>query len=50
MGKSTENLGDLLTGFTAELTQSQIESFYGANDPHTVAGPLLGNASTTSRV
>jgi RHS repeat-associated protein len=46
MGKVTENLGDLLTGFQADLTQVQIDGFYGANDPHTVAAPLLGNATT----
>jgi RHS repeat-associated protein len=46
MGKTTEKLGDLLTGFSADLTQAQIDGFYDANDPHTVAGPLLGNATT----
>lgn len=46
MGKATENLGDLLTGFAADLTQADIDGFYDAVDPHTVAAPLLGNAST----
>lgn len=48
MGKSGENLGDLLTGFSPDLPQSQIDAFYDANDPHALAAPLLGNA--TSRV
>jgi len=46
MGKISENLGDSLEGFTADLTQQQIDGFYGADDPHTVAGALLGSAST----
>jgi RHS repeat-associated protein len=46
MGKPGENLGDLLTGFSADLTQPEIHGFYNAVDPHTVAGPLLGNATT----
>src|SRR6266478_4699586 len=48
MGKAGENLGDLLTGFSADPTQVSVEGFYDAIDPHTVAGPLLGN--TTTRV
>jgi RHS repeat-associated protein len=46
MGKATENLGDSLSGFIADLTQAQIDGFYAANDPHTFAGALLGNATT----
>jgi RHS repeat-associated protein len=46
MGQTSENLGDSLTGFSPDLTQAQIDSFYGANDPHTLAGALLGNATT----
>lgn len=46
MGKTTENLGDSLGGFTADLPQGQIDGFYDADDPHTVAGPLLASAST----
>src|SRR5262249_31294265 len=46
MGNPGQNLGVLLTGFTADLSQTQIDSFYDADDPHTVAAPLLGNATT----
>jgi RHS repeat-associated protein len=46
MGKTTENLGDDLTGFTADLTQKQIDDFHDAADPHTLAGALLGTATT----
>jgi RHS repeat-associated protein len=46
MGKTTESLGDSLAGFSPDLSQAQIDSLYGANDPHTVAGALLGNATT----
>ena len=46
MGKPGQNVGDLLTGFSADLTPSQIDGFYDATDPHTVAAPLLGNATT----
>jgi RHS repeat-associated protein len=48
MGKATESLGDSFTTFTADLTQTQIDAFYTAADPHTLAGNLLGTA--TSRV
>ena len=48
MGKVTESLGDLLTGFSPDLTQAEIDAFYSAADPHTLAAPLLGNA--TSRI
>jgi RHS repeat-associated protein len=46
MGKSGESLGDLPTGFSADLSQAQIDAFFDAADPHTVAAPLLGNATT----
>jgi RHS repeat-associated protein len=46
MGKTTENLGDSLSGFTRDLTQTQIDNFYQADDPHTLAGNLLGTATT----
>jgi RHS repeat-associated protein len=48
MGKPGENIGDSLTGFTADLTQAQIDGFYDAVDPQTLAGGLLANA--TSRI
>jgi RHS repeat-associated protein len=46
MGKAAQGLGDSPTGFAVDLTQSQVDGFYGANDPHTLAAPLLGNATT----
>jgi RHS repeat-associated protein len=46
MGKTTENLGDSLAGFAPDLTQQQIDYFYAATDPHTLAGALLGDATT----
>jgi RHS repeat-associated protein len=46
MGKTTENLGDSLAGFAPDLTQQQIDDFYGASDPHTLAGALLASATT----
>jgi len=46
MGKTTENLGDSLSDFNPDLTQQQIDDFYGADDPQTLAGALLGTAST----
>jgi len=45
MGKTTENLGDSFTTFTTDPIQTQIDSFFGANDPHTLAGGLLGTAT-----
>lgn len=45
-GKTTESLGDSLADFINDLTPQQIDDFFGADDPHTVAGTLLGNAST----
>lgn len=38
--------GDSLTGFVADLTQSQIDGFHDAADPHTSAPALLQNATT----
>jgi RHS repeat-associated protein len=46
MGKTTENLGDSLAGFTVDLTPQQINNFYEASDPHTSAGTLLMSATT----
>ena len=46
MGKATENLGDSLTGFTPDLTDTQIANFYAASDPHTLSGALLSSATT----
>jgi RHS repeat-associated protein len=46
MGKTAEKLGDSLDSFTPDLTQQQIDGFYGAADPHTSAGALLGTATT----
>lgn len=46
MGKTTENLGDSLAGVAAELTQAEIEGFYRADDPRTLAAALLGTATT----
>jgi RHS repeat-associated protein len=46
MGKSTEQLGDSLDAFTADLTQQQLDEFYDADDPHTPAEGLLSGATT----
>jgi RHS repeat-associated protein len=46
MGKTTENLGDSLNGFSPDLTQSEINGFHAAVDPHALAAVLLGNATT----
>ncbi|HEY6924748.1 MAG TPA: SpvB/TcaC N-terminal domain-containing protein, partial [Steroidobacteraceae bacterium] len=46
MGKTTEDLGDSLDGVSADLTPAQIDAFYDADDPHTLAGQLLGAATT----
>jgi RHS repeat-associated protein len=46
MGKPGQNLGDALTGFSPDLLQTQIDALYDAADPHSVAAPLLGNATT----
>jgi RHS repeat-associated protein len=46
MGKTTETLGDSLTGFSPDLTQAQIDAFWGAANPATLAAALLGTATT----
>jgi RHS repeat-associated protein len=46
MGKSTENLGDSLAGFDADLTDLQTSGFFDAPDPHVPAPALLKSAST----
>ena len=46
MGKTTEALGDSLATFSADLTQAQIDGFYAADDPHTLAAGLLGTATS----
>jgi len=45
MGKTTENLGDTLVGFSATLTQDQIDSYF-ANPTGPIAATLLANATT----
>lgn len=44
-GKASENLGDSLAGFSADLAQADIEGFYAADDPGSLAGGLLGTAT-----
>ncbi len=45
MGKQSENLGDSLNGFSADLSQDQIDAFFG--DPRgSIATELLGDASS----
>lgn len=46
MGKSGQNIGDSFTTFTVDLTQAQIDAFFTATDPHTLAPALLGTATT----
>ena len=46
MGKVTEDLGDSLAGFVADLGRKQIDDFFDAADPHSVAHALLGPATT----
>jgi RHS repeat-associated protein len=46
MGKTAETLGDSLTGFSPDLTQAQIDAFWGAVNPATLAAALLGTATT----
>jgi RHS repeat-associated protein len=48
MGKLGENVGDTLAGFSADITEQQIDDFHDADDPRGLAGALLGGA--TSRV
>jgi RHS repeat-associated protein len=38
--------GDSFKTFNPDPRQSDIDKFYAANDPHTLAGPLLGTATT----
>lgn len=45
MGKPSENLGDSLTGFQAELPQEQIDQFF-TTPKGPMAATLLGNASS----
>jgi RHS repeat-associated protein len=44
MGKSSETLGDALSGFTIDLTQADRDSFF--SDPQGQAALLLGQATT----
>ncbi|MGE5290320.1 MAG: SpvB/TcaC N-terminal domain-containing protein [Micromonosporaceae bacterium] len=44
-GKPTENRGDSLTGFQADLTRHQVDGFFDAIDPHVPARDLLGEAT-----
>jgi len=46
MGKPAEAIGDSLVGFSPDLSSGQIDGFFDAADPHTVAAPLVGSAST----
>jgi RHS repeat-associated protein len=46
MGKPGQNLGDTFATFTVDLTQAQIDAFFAAADPHTLAASLLGTATT----
>lgn len=39
-------LGDTLTGFESDLTQAQVDAFYGIADPRTAAAGLLLGATT----
>ena len=38
--------GDTLSGFVTDLTQAQLDAFFGAADPHTNAPVLLRDATT----
>ena len=46
MGKPSQVLGDSFATFNADPSQAQIDAFFNAADPHTVAGALLGTATT----
>jgi len=46
MGKRGQNLGDTMTGFAADLTETQVRGFHDAGDPHTLAADLLKDATT----
>jgi RHS repeat-associated protein len=45
-GKETEDLGDSFDAFAPDLSPPQVNNFFGADDPHILAGPLLGTATT----
>jgi RHS repeat-associated protein len=45
-GKTGQNLGDSLTGFTLDPPSAQVDAFYAAADPATLAPGFLGNATT----
>lgn len=38
--------GDTLTGFVADLTQTQLDNFFDAADPHSTSAALLKDATT----
>jgi len=46
MGKTTENLGDSLAGFDADLTQQQIDDFFAAATLYDLGLTALGSATT----
>lgn len=46
MGKTSEALGDALSGFSPDLIQDQIDNFYAADDPRAPALDLLATATT----
>ncbi len=48
MGKlgEGEHEGDVLEGFEADLAAQQVDDFFDASDPHTLAPGLLGKATT----
>jgi RHS repeat-associated protein len=46
MGKSGQGLGDSFTTFDPDPNQAQIDAFFNAADPHALAAPLLGTATT----
>lgn len=46
MGKTSEQLGDTLTGFALDLAQADIDALHDAADPSTLAPALLGQATT----
>lgn len=41
-------VGDSFSTFTTDLTQAQIDAFFAAADPHTLAPALVGTATTRS--
>ncbi len=46
MGKESETLGDSLSGLQADLSAKELDAFFDASDPHTLAGSVLGSATT----